>query len=128
MKKLLFRPVLFSTNHPKTVMGVVFLLTVFFILQVPSIRIDTDPENMLSEDEPVRVTHQEVKKDFSLHDAFVLGVVNEKRAEGVFTPETLERVALLSSVCFTQEGQIRRSSIVTAPSGVIKAEGGVLTI
>ena len=128
MKKLLFRPVLFSINHPKTVMGVVFLLTVFFILQVPSIRIDTDPENMLSEDEPVRVTHQEVKKDFSLHDAFVLGVVNEKRAEGVFTPETLERVALISDEILKIDGVIARDLISPVTTDDIQAEGGVLTI
>ena len=37
--------------------------------------VDTDPENMLSADEPVRVFHRESKARFGLHDGIVVGVV-----------------------------------------------------
>jgi len=42
-----------------------FLGLVLFILQFPKIKVDTDPENMLSKDEPVRVYHNYVKKTFN---------------------------------------------------------------
>lgn len=51
--------------------------------------IDTDPENMLSSDEPVRVSHQKMKKEFSLYDMVVIGVINDKHPQGVFTAKTL---------------------------------------
>ena len=51
--------------------------------------IDSDPENMLPVDEPVRVFHNEMKERFALHDFIVIGVVNDKRPEGIFTAESL---------------------------------------
>ncbi len=56
------------------------------------LKIDTDPENMLAADEPVRVFHNEMKAEFTLHDLIVVGVVNEKNAEGVFNTETLSDI------------------------------------
>jgi predicted RND superfamily exporter protein len=65
---------------------------VLSLLRVTSITIDTDPENMLSESEWVRVFHSEVKRDFALSDMIVLGVVNEQDPEGVFNPATLAKI------------------------------------
>ncbi len=53
------------------------------------LKVDTDPENMLSEDEPVRVFHNQMKNEFTLHDLIVVGVVNDADEEGVFNPDTL---------------------------------------
>lgn len=50
--------------------------------------IDTDPENMLSKDEAVRVHHNLMKKEMSLNDIVVVGVVNERHPDGVFNVET----------------------------------------
>jgi hypothetical protein len=54
--------------------------------------IDTDPENMLPEDDPVRVYHNRMRQTLNLHDMVVLGVVNREHPEGVFNPETLEKI------------------------------------
>jgi predicted RND superfamily exporter protein len=56
------------------------------------LKVDTDPENMLSASEPVRVFHNAMKREFSLHDMVVVGVVDESSPVGVFTPETLAEV------------------------------------
>jgi hydrophobe/amphiphile efflux-3 (HAE3) family protein len=82
----------FALRRPKVVFGVTLLLTVLACLQFFRIKIDTDPENMLSEKEFVRLFHKEVKKEFALHDYIVLGVVNEQDKDGVFNPKTLEKV------------------------------------
>ena len=62
-----------------------------------SIQIDTDPENMLSAEEPVRVTHNSLRHEFNLHDMLVVGVVNQHHPQGVFNQATLTRVYQLTT-------------------------------
>jgi len=57
-----------------------------------TLTIDTDPENMLADDEPVRVFHDHAKERYDLYDMIVVGVVNESNPNGVFNPDTLSRV------------------------------------
>lgn len=64
-------------------------------------RVDTDPENMLPEDEPVRVFHDRMKRELSLHDMVVVGVVNDEHPEGVFNPRTLAKVHALTDFAET---------------------------
>ncbi len=83
---------------------VVSLLIVFTVATgslIPMIKVDTDPENMLSEDEPVRVFHNLNKQRFSLSDMVVLGVVNNKNPNGIFNPASLGRVYELTEFART---------------------------
>ncbi len=90
--KLSQRMIVASIRHPKAIVWSMVLLTIVLGVLMVRVRVDTDPENMLSEKEAVRIFHHQVKKEFSLHDIIVLGVVNEKDADGVFNPQTLSRV------------------------------------
>ena len=65
------------------------------------IAIDTDPENMLAEDEPVRRFHDQAKARYDLYDMIVVGIVNEQDPDGVFNPETLRRVHELTGYAKT---------------------------
>lgn len=97
-----------------------------------SLTIDTDPENMLPADEPVRVFHDRMKKSMSLHDMIVVGIVNEKNeAHGVFNPESLRKIYALTQFAkglrrrnpdhpAEQEGVVREDMI--APSLVDNVE------
>ena len=105
-----------SLNHPWVIIIAVLVLTLGLGLQIPNIQIDTDPENMLSENEFVRVFHNQVKKEFVLHDMIVLGVVNEEHAEGVFNPGTLEKIFRLTQYLETLDGVIEVDLL--APSKV----------
>jgi hydrophobe/amphiphile efflux-3 (HAE3) family protein len=82
----------YALKKPKTV----FIVTAFAVLvslaAFARVKVDTDPENMLPEQEFVRVFNHEVKKEFTIYDYVVLGVVNEKDPDGVFNPVTLEKV------------------------------------
>ena len=80
-------------TYPKTVVIGMVLLTVLFGLFIPKIQIDTDPENMLSEDEPVRLIHHAIKEEFKLYDIIALGIVDETSENGVFTPNRLSQIA-----------------------------------
>jgi predicted RND superfamily exporter protein len=68
---------------------------------IPRISVDTDPENMLSEDEQVRVFHDEVKGRFTLNDIVVVGVVNDKDEDGVFNPSSLGKIYELTEFAKT---------------------------
>lgn len=61
-----------------------------------TIVVDVDPENMLEPDEPARVFHDEAKQRFGLHDAVVVGFVNETDPAGVFNPQTLANLHALT--------------------------------
>lgn len=94
----------FSVDRPKTITSVMVLMTACLALvaALPSIwpgsfsplhpiQVDTDPENMLPEDEPVRRFHNQMKSDMSLND-IVVGILNESHPLGVFNPESLRKV------------------------------------
>lgn len=76
----------FGIHSPKTVYVMTLLVTLVLALMMPRINIDTDPENMLPADQPDRVFHNQMEKDFVLHDAIVVGLVNE---QGIYQPDTL---------------------------------------
>jgi uncharacterized protein len=97
--------VLFSINHPKIISWLMALSTTIVLLlatlpnfwpevmaPLPAIKIDTDPENMLSAEEPVRIYHNKMKKEFSLSDIVVVGITNDKNPNGVFNPQTLSHI------------------------------------
>ena len=65
------------------------------------LKIDTDPENMLSVNEPVRVFHNQMKAEFSLYDMVVVGVVNDVHPQGVFNRESLADIHALASYAQT---------------------------
>ena len=83
-----------------------------------SVEIDTDPENMLAADEPVRVFHDEAKEEFDLYDMVVVGIVNESDPDGVFNPDTLARIHALTD-------HVQGLSDPDAPEGQYRGVVGV---
>ncbi len=89
----MFRKVIeFSVEKPKIVMGIIILMVVTSLFQLPKIQVDTDPENMLPQNEAARVFHTSIKREFAIYDFIVLGIVNKDNLKGVFNPETLKKV------------------------------------
>ena len=100
MKKALFT---FSMNHPRLVMTIVAVITLFFAFQFPKIKVDTDPKNMLKSDERVRVFYDEMKERFGLNDMLVLGIYDDK---GVFNGDTISRVMAITEEIKELDGVI----------------------
>jgi predicted RND superfamily exporter protein len=116
----------FSIKHPWWVIGLAVAVTAFFAAQFPKITIDTDPENMLPADEPVRVFHHETKEEFGLSDFIAVGVVEDN---GAFTPNVLNNVYNITEGIKQIDGVIVED--IMAPSTVddIKqGPGGMLVI
>ena len=123
MKRILVN---FSLNHPKVVVTLAVLASIAFGAQIPRIHIDTDPENMLPEDEAVRVFHETVKEDFGLHDRLVIGMVHE---DGMFTPERLARAARITEAAAEVEGVIADDIMApTEVDDIYTTEDGVLRV
>ena len=96
------RVVTLAVDHPLRVVAVAAAAAVGFILVagLPSlwpgafpflaaVRVDTDPENMLPHDEPVRVFHDRMKRQLALYDMVVVGVAVEhgQRLQSPFPDE-----------------------------------------
>ena len=88
---------------------------------LPTVTVDTDPENMLPADEPVRIFHREMKKRLSLNDIVVVGIVNERNPQGVFNPESLRKIYELTEFAkglqFDQKGKVIQAVPPTVEPG-----------
>ena len=113
------RPLIRScVDHPKTVAGALALITavVALLVALPAlaperfpflnrITVDTDPENMLAADEPVRVFHRDMKKRMGLWDMIVVGIVNDEDPAGVYNPASLAKIYELTEFAKTLHGE-----------------------
>ena len=90
---------------------------------LPAVTVDTDPENMLPADEPVRVFHREMKKRLSLNDIVVVGVVNEQHKEGVFNPESLRKIYELTEFAKGLQFDAKGKVIPAVPTTVEPGAG-----
>ncbi|MBA6384259.1 MMPL family transporter [Colwellia sp. BRX10-6] len=75
------------------------------LAMMPNLKIDTDPENMLSSDAPARVFHNQTKADFQMRDMIVVGIVSKN---SIFTPSALQVVEQLSTEILQIEGVIQQ--------------------
>ena len=117
------RLVSFSMDKPKQVFYLVLALVVLAGLQIPSIQVDTDPENMLPHDQVDRAYHDEVKARFALHDMIVVGVVNETNSNGVYNRQTLTDLHSLSSEIQKMDGVVRQDLMALDTVDNISQEG-----
>ncbi|MDI3325389.1 MMPL family transporter [Pontibacterium granulatum] len=110
-------------DKPRQVFFLVLALVVLAAIQIPSIQVDTDPENMLPHDQVDRAYHDEVKARFALHDMIVVGVVNEDHANGVYNTQTLGDLHTLSSEVQKMEGVVRQDLMALDTVDNITQEG-----
>ncbi len=116
----------FAIKRPWAVIGVTLLITVFFAIQFPKIKIDTDPQNMLEEDEPTRLFHSFTKEEFALSDFIAVGVVQEPTA---FTADLLNRVYNITAEIEEIDGVIVEDIMAPSTTDDIKqGAGGLLVI
>ncbi len=90
------------TRH-KWVYSILILIAVLSLAMMPSLTIDTDPENMLSADDTSRVFHNQVKSNFAMKDMIVVGAIAQ---QDIFTVNNLASINLLSREVLTIEGVI----------------------
>lgn len=116
-----------ATTRPRTVFAVTLLATVVAALLMLRVEVDTDPENMLPADQPDRVFHNQVEADFALHDAIVVGIVNDSHADGIYNPESLQNLHELTNRILALAGVITPDlmSLATADNITQLESGGI---
>lgn len=131
-----------SISHPRKWLLMYFVTTCLFVASsllptfypqkfsfLPAINIDTDPENMLDENEEVRLFHNKMKQEFALHDMVVVGVFNDTNPHGVFNPKTLKNIYDLTEAAkelsFSGRDRVISADII-APNTVDNIEQGGL--
>ncbi|WP_259365372.1 RND family transporter [Colwellia sp. BRX10-3] len=93
----------FAIEKPKVIYSLILLITLLSVAMLPKIAIDTDPENMLSQDAPARVFHNQIKTEFLMRDMIVVGLVSKN---SIFTPEILNIVEQLTNDILQLDGVI----------------------
>ncbi len=117
--------VTFSINHPKIVSIIVLVLSAIFLAQFPKITIDTDPENMLSIDNPVRLFHDQVKQRFGLNDLLVLGIIRE---DGIFQKQSLKSINRITEKILALDGVITEDVLSFITTDSVESGAGLLNI
>ncbi|NNF15708.1 MAG: MMPL family transporter, partial [Gammaproteobacteria bacterium] len=95
-----------ATEHPRSVYIATLVLALVMGALMLRIEIDTDPENMLPATQDDRIFHNLVEERFTLHDAIVVGVVNDHHANGIFNVESLTALHTLSEAILKLDGVI----------------------
>jgi predicted RND superfamily exporter protein len=115
-----------SMERPKAVLLVVALLTVIFAAMFLRIDIDTDPENMLPADAPVRLRNADMRDTFGTGDMIVVGLFSDER---LVTPGALsaavafhDAVAQLDGVAKDTMISVRTASAARGPTTAEDAE------
>ena len=113
------------TRFPKSTIAVFLIITVFFAIQFPKMKIDTDPENMLEQNQPDRVFYDKVKKEFGINDLLVVGIVD---AEMIFNSDRLARIARITDEILRIKGVIIEDVVSLRTSDNVTSEGGTLVV
>ena len=112
-----------ATERPKSVYAIVVLLVVVAAGLMFRIQIDTDPENMLPTDQADRVFHNLVEDRFTLHDAIVVGIVNDSHDNGIYNVDSLTALHQLSTAILQLDGVIAPDVMSLAETDNIGQEG-----
>lgn len=116
----------FSVERPYLVIALTLGVTLLFTAQIPRIITDTDPKNMLPVTSDVRVFNDQVDRWFVLHkDVIVLGIVNN---EGIFNPQTLERISWITGEILKIPGVVVRDVTSLTTVDNVLVENGQLAV
>jgi predicted RND superfamily exporter protein len=113
----------FALQRPRTVYLVTLALTLVLGLQIPRIQIDTDPENMLPETQADRVFHNQVKAEMALHDAIVVGLVEDAHPDGIYNPASLGALHRATAGILELDGVVSRDLMALSVADNIDQAG-----
>ena len=105
----------FSVRHPRVVIALVGVVTVCALVFIPRIQLRLDGRSLIPSGLPQFAEGDQAATRFELRDLVLIGVGNQQ--SGVYTPETLRRIARLSDGLSRVKGVVPDSvvSISTVP-------------
>lgn len=105
----------FSVRHPRLVVIIAGAVTICALVFVPRIQLRLDGRSLIPSGLPQFAEGDQAASRFELHDLVLVGVGNEE--SGIYTPETLQRIARLSDGLARLDGVVPDSvvSLSTVP-------------
>ncbi len=100
----------FSVRHPRLVIALVGVITACALVFIPRIQLRLDGRSLIPSGLPQFAEGDQAASRFELRDLVLIGVGNEEA--GVYTPETLRRIARLSEGLARVEG-IEKGSVIS---------------
>ncbi len=112
---LIIRLLRFSVRHPRVVITLVGAITLFALINIPRIQLRLDGRSLIPSNLPEFAEGDQAATRFELRDLVLIGVGNEE--SGIYTPETLRRIARLSDGLSRVDGVVDGSvvSLSTVP-------------
>ncbi|HED00888.1 MAG TPA: hypothetical protein ENN18_11020 [Proteobacteria bacterium] len=80
-------------------LGIIFLLTIFFLFMIPRTKTEHSVESFVLKNDPDLIFFEEFKKEFGTDEFFVLAF----KDENIFTNEILEKIKALTEKLETIE-------------------------
>lgn len=80
-----------AIEKPKQVMVMGLIITLIFLAAFPSIKTDTDPVNMLDQNNPAVVLHKQLKSEFKIADVVALGI-QSRDGSSLFTIDGISKI------------------------------------
>ncbi len=111
---LITRLLRFSVRHPRLVVTLAGVVTVCALVFIPRIQLRLDGRSLIPSGLPQFAEGDQAASRFELRDLVLIGVGNQS---GIYTPETLQRIARLSDGLSRVEGVVPDSvvSLSTVP-------------
>lgn len=78
----------FTLDHPRMVIVSVILLSIVFALFIPRLKIDSNVESMIPEDDPVIQELDQAEEEFGSQDLYMISI----GADNIYHPETLKKI------------------------------------
>lgn len=78
-------------RSPRMVIVITAALTVYFAMQLPTLRWETDARVYMPKGHPAILYDEKVEHIYGAKDAVIIAIANEE--QGIFNPETLARIA-----------------------------------
>ena len=100
----------FSVRHPRLVIALVCAVSVFALVFIPRIQLRLDGRSLIPSGLPQFAEGDQAAARFELRDLVLIGVGNEEK--GVYTPETLRRIARLSDGLARVKG-VQKDSVIS---------------
>ena len=103
MKRPMKRITEWVVRFPKTTILLIILLTIFFVSNLPNLRMETNIESMLPKKMDAYVNKKKLEEVFGVKDMMVIGVLNEG-PDGIFNRESLSLVKEITDKLRDMEG------------------------
>ncbi len=116
MKKI----IAFSVYHPYWVIAVVLGITVFFLVQIPNIKIDPRVEIVLRDNNPVEEVWNENKEDFEAYADILVGMLHTD----IYQTGSLKKIKSISEEIEQIKGVKKVTSILNVKN-IVGSESGL---